>query len=101
MLNKKHIQEGLDHKNLREITSKYNSNHRKDRNELIQALKKKVDRIFIDGKLAIKVIMNCRTISTHKFRTSLRFKQYNALLSKEKSVLTKFFIQRRKYANTI
>ena len=28
-LNEKHIEEGLDHKNLQEITTKYNSNHRK------------------------------------------------------------------------
>ena len=29
--NKKHIEEGLDHKNLRDITSKYHSDHRKHR----------------------------------------------------------------------
>ena len=34
-LNKKHI-EALDHKNLRDITTKYNSNHRKHRYELIE-----------------------------------------------------------------
>ena len=33
--NEKHIQEGLDHKNLREITTKYNSNHRKHRYKLV------------------------------------------------------------------
>ena len=35
-LNKKHIEEGLDHNNLREITTKYNSNHRKHRYELVE-----------------------------------------------------------------
>ena len=30
-LNEKHIEEGLDHKNLREITIKYHSDHRKHR----------------------------------------------------------------------
>ena len=34
-LNKKHI-EALDHKNWRDITTKYNSNHRKHRYELIE-----------------------------------------------------------------
>ena len=53
-LNEKNIEEGLDHKNLREITTKYNSNHRKHRYELIEAPKKQVNRIFIVGKLAIK-----------------------------------------------
>ena len=30
-LNEKHIEEGLDHKNMREITKKYHSDHRKQR----------------------------------------------------------------------
>ena len=33
--------------------------------------------------------MNCRTTSAHKFRTKLGFKQYNVILTKEQSVLTK------------
>ena len=31
-LHKKHIEEGLDHKNLQEMTTKYHSGHRKHRN---------------------------------------------------------------------
>ena len=34
-LNEKHIKEGLNHKNVREITIKYRSDHRKHRYELI------------------------------------------------------------------
>ena len=34
-LNEKHIEEELDYKNLREITTKHNSNHRKHRYELV------------------------------------------------------------------
>ena len=34
-LNKKHIEEGLDHANLRVITSKYLSKYRKPRQELV------------------------------------------------------------------
>ena len=44
-LNGKHIQEGLDHKNLREVTATYNSNHRKHRYELLEEPKKQVKRI--------------------------------------------------------
>ena len=33
--------------------------------------------------------MDCRTTSVHKFRTSLGFKQYDVILTKEQSVLTK------------
>ena len=68
-LNEKHIEEGLDHKNLRDITTKYNSNNKKHRHELVKEPKKQVNRIFIDKKLAIKVIKDCRTTKAHKFRT--------------------------------
>ena len=34
-LNGKHIEEGIDHKNLREITIKYHSDHRKHRYNLV------------------------------------------------------------------
>ena len=46
------------------------------------------DIIFIERKLETKVIMGCRTISAHKLRTRLGFKQYHVILTKEQSVLT-------------
>ena len=33
--------------------------------------------------------MDCGTTSAHKFRTRLRFKQYDVILRKEESVLKK------------
>ena len=39
--------------------------------------------------MSIKVIMDCRTTSAHKFRTRLGFKQYDVIITKEQSVLTK------------
>ena len=33
--------------------------------------------------------MDCRATLTHKFRTGLGFKQYDVILTKEQSVLTK------------
>ena len=68
---------------MREITTKYNSNHRKHRYELVEEPKKQVNRIFIDEKLAIKVIMDCRTTMAHKFRARLGVKQYDIILTKE------------------
>ena len=88
-LNEKHIEEGLDYKKLREITTKYNSNHRKHKYELVEEPKKQINRIFIDQNLAIKVIMDCRTTSAQKFKKRLGFKQYDVILAKEQSVLTK------------
>ena len=81
-LNEKHIEEGLDHKKLLEITMKYHSDHRKHSYKLAEEPKKQVKRIFIDEKLALKVIMDCRTTSAHKFRTRLGFKQYDVILQK-------------------
>ena len=40
LLNEKHIEEGLDHKILGEISTKYNSNYRKHRYELVEEPKK-------------------------------------------------------------
>ena len=71
------------------ITTKYNSNHTKHKYELVEQPKKQVNRIFIDKRLATKVIMDCRTMLAHRFRTRLGFKQYDVILTKQQSVLTK------------
>ena len=49
-LNEAHAEEGIDHENVREIITKYNSNHRKNRYELVEERKKQVNRIFINEK---------------------------------------------------
>ena len=77
----KNIKEGLDHKSLREVTIKYHSDHRKHKYELIEEPKKQFNSIFMEEKLAIKVIMNCRT--------RLGLQQVDVVLTKEQSVLTK------------
>ena len=74
---------------MREITTKYNSNHKKYRYELVAEPKKQVNRLFVNEKLVIKVIMDCRATSAHEFKATLRFKQYNVILTKEHSMLTK------------
>ena len=74
---------------MREIAIKYHSDHRKLRHEVVEEQKKQIDKTSIDEKSAIKVIMDCRTTLAHKFRTRLGFKQYDAILTKEQSILTK------------
>ena len=88
-LNEKHIEKGLDHKNWWETAIKYHYYHRKHKYALATEPKKRSGRIFIDWKLAIKVIMDCRTTSAHKLRTKLWFKQYDVILRTEQPVLTK------------
>ena len=84
----KNIEEGLDHENLQEITTKYNSNHRKHRYELIEEPKKKVQQNSCRWKIRNQS-MDSRTTSAHEFRTRLRFKQCDVILTKEPSLLTK------------
>ena len=72
---------------MREIREK--SDHIKHRHELHKKSRKQCSRIFIDNKLAIRVIMDCRKTSAHKFRTRIGFKQFDVILIKEQSVLTK------------
>ena len=79
----------LDHKTLQEIATKYHSNRRKLRYELVEEPKKQSNRFLIDEKLADKVIMDCRTTLAHKFRTRLGSKKCDAILMKEQSVLAK------------
>ena len=74
---------------MQETATKYNSNHRKHRYELVQEPKKQVNRIFIYKKSAIKVIMDCRATSAHEFRIRLGFKQHDVVLTKEQSVVKK------------
>ena len=76
-LNKKHIEEGLDHRDLIEIRANYHFSHRKHRYRVDNKSRKQCNRIFIDEKLGIKVIMDCKTTSAHKFRRRLGFKLYD------------------------
>ena len=80
-LNEKHTEEGVDHKQLREITIKYHSNHRKHRYELAEQPRKQCNTIFMNEKLPVTVFMDCRTTLTHKFGTRLGFKHMIIILT--------------------
>ena len=80
---------------------KYISNHRKHRFELVDEQKKQPNRIFINKESMIKLIIDCRTMAVHEFRTRLGFKQYDVILNIKKSVLLdkKSSFQGKKQAN--
>ena len=71
-----------------EVLIKYNSDHWKHKYEVVEEPKNN-GRIFLGKILAIRVSMDCRTTSAHKFRIRLGFKQYGVILTKEESMLTK------------
>ena len=77
---------------MRENTIKYHPNYRKHRDQLVEEPKKQVNRNFIDERLAMKAIMDCRTASAHKFRRRLGFKQHDVILTKKQLVLTEIII---------
>ena len=96
----KNIEEALDYKNCEKLQQ-----------YIIQIIeniwtsgepKKQVNRIFINEKLAVKVITDCRATSTYEFRTRLGFKQYVILTKKTiRTNKNSELIWRRKYGNTI
>ena len=61
------------------------------------------NRIFIDKEMTTKVIMDSRTRAVHKSITRLMLKQFDVILTKEQSVLTKIksSFKGKKHANTI
>ena len=87
--NEKYMEEELGDQNVRETAIKYTSNHRKHRYELIEEPKKQCNRTFIDEKLSVNIIMSCETTSGDICRARLGFKQYDVILTKEQSALTK------------
>ena len=88
-MKKKPIEEGLGHNNLIIITRNYFSNYRKHRYELMDEEKSHPTTIVLRIELAIKVIIYYRKTTLHEFRTKLGFRQYDAILTTDQSVLTK------------
>ena len=74
---------------MRDITTKYHPDNRKHRCQLADEPKIQSSRIFVDKKLAVTVITDCRTTSGQIFRTKLGFKQCDVILTKEQPLLTK------------
>ena len=84
----KHIGEQLDHSNLREVTSKYSLNLRKQRQEL-QKCDKQPCRRFLREDFAIQIIMDCRTTPRGNFKSRLEFNQHDPIMTQEQSILSK------------
>ena len=85
-LNEKHIEEGLDHANLIVLTKKYHSDYRKHRHELVSKPKKQPNRNFLHEYLARKMIMDCRTPESCKFKIKLEFKLHHVINSKQQII---------------
>ena len=78
-LNELHIEEKLGHGNLPVTRRKYPSKYRKQIQGLANCNNFQPCRKFLHIKLAIKVIMDCRTTESCKFKRKLRFKLYDVV----------------------
>ena len=71
-LNEKNIEEKLGHKNLPDITNKYDKMFKKKRYELVDKPIKQPNRKFLHMHLALKIIMDCRTDQSCSFKKRIR-----------------------------
>ena len=85
-LNERDIQKQLGLKNLPALTNKYDKEYKKQRSKLNESTKQSHTR-FIHVDLALKVIMDCRTDESWKFKKNLGFRLHNGINTKEQSVV--------------
>ena len=83
---KQHIEQELEHSNLREITSKYPLGLRKQRQELEESDKQPCRR-FLREDFAVQIIMDCRTTPAVNFKNRLEFNQHDPIMTQEQSIL--------------
>ena len=82
-LNERYIQEKLGHKNLPALTNQYPKKYKKHRSELNESTKQ-LHRRFTHKDLALKVIMDCRTDESCKFKRNLGFTLHDVINAKTK-----------------
>ena len=86
-LNGRYIQKQLRLKDLPALTSKYEEEYKKCRYELNES-EKQSHRTFIHVDLALKVILDCRTVESCAFKKNLGFTLHDVINTKEQSVIS-------------
>ena len=71
LLNERHSQKQLGLKNLPALTNKYDEEYKKCRYELNES-EKQSHRRFIHVNLALKIILDCRTVESCPFKKKSR-----------------------------
>ena len=82
-LNEKHVEEQLGHKNLPEITNKYDKIYKKHGYELVDEPIKQPNRRFLRIDLALKIIMDCRTDESCSLKRNLGFNLHDVINTKK------------------
>ena len=86
-LNERHIQKQLGLKNLPALTNQYPKEYKKHRSEL-DGPTEQPNKRFTHEKLALKIIMNCRTDESCKFKKKLGFTLHDVINTKEQTVIS-------------
>ena len=79
-LSENHIEDGLDHEYFPVLTRKY-LDYRKNRCELVDEPEKQPNRIFWHEDFATKIIMDCRTQGSCKFKRRLGFRLHDVIFA--------------------
>ena len=77
----------LGHKNLGDITNKYDLVYKKHRYKLVDKPKKQPNRRFLRSDLALKVVMDCRTGELCNLKRNLGFRLHDVINTKEQTVI--------------
>ena len=77
----------LGHKNLPTITNKYYSVHTKYIYELVDKIKKQLNKRFLCSDLELQVIMDCRTDESCNLKGYLGFRLHDVSNTKEQTVI--------------
>ena len=85
-LNEKNIGDGLKHTNLPVIIRKYHSEYREHWLGIVDEREKQPTKIFLHEHLALVTIKDRRTYSD-EFKTGLGFNAYDAINTKQQTVL--------------
>ena len=85
--NEMDIQEGLNHANLQALTKKYRPEQRRCRWELVDEPKKQSNRIRLLEDLALKIVMDCRTVEACNFKRRLGFNLHDVINIKEQTIV--------------
>ena len=86
-LNERHAQKQLGLKNLPALTNKYDKENKKQRPKL-NGPTEQPQRRFIHEKLVLKIIIDCRTDESCKFKRNLGFTLHDVINTKEQTVIS-------------
>ena len=88
-LNETNIKDQLKHSNLAAVTLQYLLKCRKQRQELQNCGNNQLCRIFLKESLVVQIIMDCKTTPAVNSSTKLGFRQHDAIMTQEQSILSK------------